>query len=234
MENITPSSCSNDGKDDPLRLLFPIHLKDNAAPYYIANILREAIYRGILAEGEALYQSQLAERLSVSPIPLREALRLLETEGLVDFRGRRGAIVRGLSTENVREIYEMLLSLETSVLRIAFPFITAETVSTAGRLLDEMEIQPDRTTWRGQNVLFHHLLCGPAERPLTLDRIAMLRRQVDRYIRVHLDSMRESSQEQHRRVLEAIHAKDMTAAVTALAFHLRSASEDLQHHMKKS
>ena len=88
-----------------LEQLIPIHLKDNAAPYYIANILREAIYRGILTEGEALHQSQLAERLKVSPIPLREALRLLEMEGLVDFRGRRGAIVTGLTFEEAfREV----------------------------------------------------------------------------------------------------------------------------------
>ena len=63
---------------ESLERLIPVHLKDNPAPYYIANILREAIYRGTLPEGESLHQSQLAERLKVSPIPLREALRLLE------------------------------------------------------------------------------------------------------------------------------------------------------------
>ena len=63
---------------------------------------------GLLADGEPLHQSLLAERLKVSPIPLREALRLLETEGLVDFRGRRGAVVTGLSAGETREIYEML------------------------------------------------------------------------------------------------------------------------------
>ena len=104
-----------------LERLIPIHLKDNPAPYYIANILREAIYRGLLADGEPLHQSLLAERLKVSPIPLREALRLLETEGLVDFRGRRGAVVTGLSAGETREIYEMIAALETTVLRVAFP-----------------------------------------------------------------------------------------------------------------
>jgi DNA-binding GntR family transcriptional regulator len=233
VENIGPCSYSDNCEEDPLKLLSPVHLKDSAAPYYIANILREAIYRGILAEGSALYQSQLAERLSVSPIPLREALRLLEMEGLVDFNGRRGAVVRGLCWEDVREIYEMLTSLETCVLRTAFPFITPDIAEAAGRLLDEMDVQPDCAVWRIQNTAFHNLLCGPAARPLTLDNIARLRRQVDRYVRLHLDSMRSDSQEQHRRILEAVLAGDPAAAVKALAFHLESASRDLQSYMRR-
>ena len=233
MENVGPSNCSGSREEDPLKLLIPVHLKDNAAPYYIANILREAIYRGILSEGEALYQSQLAERLSVSPIPLREALRLLEMEGLVDFRGRRGAVVTGLQMEDVQEIYELLTSLETGLLRIAFPLITPDTVEAAGRLLEEMEAQPDRTVWRAQNITFHNLLCGPAERTRTLNWIVRLRRQVDRYIRIYLDFMRENSQRQHRSILEAVRAKDLTAAVEAQTLHLASASKELQSHMKK-
>jgi DNA-binding GntR family transcriptional regulator len=234
MENISADDFRNeyDFKNDPLRLLIPVHLKDNAAPYYIAGILREAIYRGILPEGEALYQSQLAERLSVSPIPLREALRLLEMEGLVDFQERRGAIVTGLSVENVREIYEMLVFLEVGTLRVAFSSIPSEVLDAADRLLGEMEAQSDCMGWRGQNILFHNALYESADRPITLDMMARLRRQVDRYIRPHLNAMREESQKQHRRILAAIRAKDLPAAEAALAFHLENASEELQSHMK--
>lgn len=215
-----------------LEQLIPIHLKENAAPYYIANILREAIYRGILTEGEALHQSQLAERLKVSPIPLREALRLLEMEGLVDFRGRRGAIVTGLTLEEAREIYEMLSALEVNVLRIAFPSITESVVAEAERVLDEMKRQGDCIVWREQNILFHTLLYESADRPLTFDSIARLRQQVDRYIRLHLESMREESQEQHRQILEAVKKKDLGAATAALADHLENTSKDLQSYMR--
>ena len=215
-----------------LEQLIPIHLKDNAAPYYIANILREAIYRGILTEGEALHQSQLAERLKVSPIPLREALRLLEMEGLVDFRGRRGAIVTGLTFEEAREIYEMLSALEVNVLRIAFPTISDSIIAEAERVLDEMKCQSDCIVWREQNILFHTLLYESADRPLTFDSIARLRQQVDRYIRLHLESMREESQEQHRQILEAVKKKDLGAATAALANHLENTSKDLQSYMR--
>jgi len=214
-----------------LERLIPIHLKDNPAPYYIANILREAIYRGLLADGEPLHQSLLAEQLRVSPIPLREALRLLEMEGLVDFRGRRGAMVTGLSTGETREIYEMLAALETNVLRIAFPSITEETMAAAEKLLDKMEAEPDCIVWREQNILFHTLLYESADRPMTLDHIARLRQQVDRYIRLHLASMREESETQHRAILEAVRARDRGAALEALSRHLEKTSLELQNYM---
>ena len=214
-----------------LERLIPIHLKDNPAPYYIANILREAIYRGLLADGEPLHQSLLAERLRVSPIPLREALRLLETEGLVDFRGRRGAVVTGLSAGETREIYEMLAALETNVLRIAFPSITEGTMVAAEKLLDKMEAEPDCIVWREQNILFHTLLYESADRPMTLDHIARLRQQVDRYIRLHLASMREESETQHRAILEAVRARDRDAALEALSRHLEKTSLELQNYM---
>jgi DNA-binding GntR family transcriptional regulator len=227
----TPNGPTRQLEQDPLWELIPNHFQNNTAPYYIANVLREAIYRGVLQEGEALYQSQLAERLHVSPIPLREALRLLEMEGLVDFHGRKGATVTGLTQEETREIYEMLTSLEVGVLRVAMPSISDETVASASALLDKMEKEPDCIIWREQNIEFHNSLYDSADRPLTLDMIARLRRQVDRYIRLHLQSMREESQRQHSKILNAVRARDTEAATAALRFHLESTSKDLQTHM---
>jgi DNA-binding GntR family transcriptional regulator len=228
-----PNEQPRSPERDPLLELIPNHFQHNAAPYYIVNVLREAIYRGILQEGEALHQIQLAERLHVSPIPLREALRLLEMEGLVDFHGRRGATVTGLTLEETREIYEMLTSLEVGVLRVALPLISDKTVASASALLDKMEKEPDCIVWREQNVEFHNSLYDSADRPLTLDMIARLRRQVDRYIRLHLQSMREESQRQHSKILDAVRTRDIEAATAALRFHLESTSEDLQSHMSK-
>ena len=157
---------------------------DSSAPYYIAGVLREAIYRGILPEGKSLHQAQLALRLGVSPIPLREALRLLETEGLVAFQGYRGAVVTALSVEEARELYEMVSALETSLLRIAFPKITRRILQEAASTLDEMEKTEDCIRWRDLNQMFHNLFYEPADRPLTLDNLARLRQKTDRMIRI--------------------------------------------------
>ncbi|MDD4365512.1 MAG: GntR family transcriptional regulator [Synergistales bacterium] len=205
---------------------------DSTAPYFIAAVLREAIYRGILPEGRSLPQAQLALRLGVSPIPLREALRLLETEGLVAFQGYRGAMVTALSVEEARELYEMVAALETNLLRIAFPRITRRIVEDAARALDQMEREPDCIRWRDLNQVFHNLFYEPADRPLTLDMLARLRQKTDRNIRTHLASMREESQRQHRQILAAVEARELPAALEALAGHLAYTSNDLQSCMR--
>ncbi len=205
---------------------------DSSAPHHIANILREAIYRGIFTEGSPLHQAQIALKLGVSPIPLREALRLLETEGLVEFQGYRGAFVTELSLEEARELYEMISALETNLMRIAFPGITRRIVEEAGNVLDMMENETDCIRWRDLNFLFHALLYEPADRPLTVDMIARLRQKTDRNIRAHLDSMRKESEKQHREILDAVSAGDLEASVAALKRHLEYTSRDLQSWMR--
>ena len=215
-----------------LEELMPRISGDKAASYYIANVLREAIYRGILQDNEQLLQNQLAARMGVSPIPLREALKQLETEGLVEFRGRRGAIVSGLTLEDAREIYDMLTWLECGSMKVSFDLISNALIQEEEKLLDKMESEEDPVKWRDMNVLFHSSLYEPADRPLTLDTMAKLRRQVDRYIRNHLDSMRKESEEQHREILEGVQAHDLPRTIKALENHLINTSKDLQAYMR--
>lgn len=215
-----------------LEELMPRISGDKAASYYIANVLREAIYRGILQDNEQLLQNQLAARMGVSPIPLREALKQLETEGLVEFRGRRGAIVSGLTLEDAREIYDMLTWLECGSMKVSFDLISNALIQEEEKLLDKMESEEDPVKWRDMNVLFHSSLYEPADRPLTLDTMAKLRRQVDRYIRNHLDSMRKESEEQHREILEGVKAHDLPRTIKALENHLINTSKDLQAYMR--
>jgi DNA-binding GntR family transcriptional regulator len=215
-----------------LEELMPRISGDKAASYYIANVLREAIYRGILQDNEQLLQNQLAARMGVSPIPLREALKQLETEGLVEFRGRRGAIVSGLTLEDAREIYDMLTWLECGSMKVAFDLISNALIQEEEKLLDKMEKEDDPVKWRDMNVLFHSSLYEPADRPLTLDTMAKLRRQVDRYIRNHLDSMRKESEEQHREILEGVKVHDLPRTLKALENHLTNTSKDLQAYMR--
>lgn len=217
-----------------LEELIPVHFKDNPAPYYIAGILREAIARGILPEGEQLHQSQLAERLKVSPIPLREALRLLERDGLVDFQGRRGAIVTRLDTPDICEIFEMITALELLLMRRALPLISDATLDAASAVLDKMEAEDDRAKWREYNAEFHRMIYEAANRRIITERICRMRHQVDRYIREYLHLMRETSEQQHREMLNALRMRDEAAAVALLTAHMDSASGMLAEYMEKN
>jgi len=220
------------GTTEDLKVLARKMSGDSSAPHHIANILREAIYRGIFTEGSPLHQGQISQKLGVSPIPLREALRLLETEGLVEFRGYRGAFVTELSLEEARELYEMISALETNLMRIAFDKITRHTIEEAEAVLDAMERETDCIRWRDLNFLFHALFYEPADRPLTVDTISRLRQKTDRTIRDHLDSMRKESERQHREILSAVAAGDLEGSVAALKKHLEYTSNDLQSWMR--
>jgi len=206
---------------------------DLAAPYVIASVLREAIYRGILQEGQPLRQAQIALRLGVSPIPLREALRILESEGLVAFSGYRGAFVTSLSLEEVREYYEIICRLEVHLLELAFPRITGSVVGEARSVLELMEAEPDPIRWRELNERFHSLLYEPAGRPITMSVASRFRQNVDRYIRIHLPYMREESQRQHRQLLSLVEAGDLKGSLALLERHLLYTSDDLQNCMRK-
>ncbi|MDR7541769.1 MAG: GntR family transcriptional regulator, partial [Armatimonadota bacterium] len=92
----------------------------------VADVLREAILRGILLAGQQLRQDEIARELGVSHIPVREALRQLEAEGLVRLRPYRGFEVSELSPEEVEELYEIRIPLECQALRLAFPHLTDE------------------------------------------------------------------------------------------------------------
>src|SRR5215211_5143679 len=101
--------------------------------------LRERILRGVYPEGEPLRQDALADELGVSRIPVREALRQLEAEGLVTFSPHRGAVVSTLSLSEVEELFELRADIECDLLCRAIPRMTVEQLDRANDVLDEFE-----------------------------------------------------------------------------------------------
>src|SRR5262245_28054724 len=101
--------------------------------------LRERILRGDYPEGEPLRQDAIADELGVSRIPVREALRQLEAEGLVTFSPHRGAVVSSLSLEEIDELFELRADIECDLLRRAIPRMTEEQLERATDVLDEFQ-----------------------------------------------------------------------------------------------
>src|SRR3954468_13173259 len=93
--------------------------------------LRERILRGDYPEGLPLRQDAIANELGVSRIPVREALRQLEAEGLVTFSPHRGAIVSTMSLKEIRELFELRAEIESGLLRRAIPEMSAEDFARA-------------------------------------------------------------------------------------------------------
>jgi len=206
-----------------------------SAPDLVASVLREAILKGLLKGGQQLKQDNIAAWFGVSRIPVREALRELEAEGLITLFPNRGAQVAELSAEEAREIYEIRILLETAALEWAVPQLEREDIDHAQKILDALDNEKSPGIWSRLNWEFHASLYRPAKRPRLLTIIGNLHVHVSRYLVVYLSAMNyhEQSQEEHKRLLAACREKDVAQAVKCLAEHLTNASTLLSLHLPK-
>lgn len=109
---------------------------------HVVEVLREAILSGQLSAGEKLLQDKLAERFSISSTPIREALRQLAAEGVVDQIPRRGVRVAEIDLSNLRDTQEIFLirgSLESLATRLAVPYLNNTHIGRLRMLLNQME-----------------------------------------------------------------------------------------------
>lgn len=212
-------------KTDLQQVAAEISSSQQGTPEIVATILREAILRGILQGGQPLRQEEIAAHLGVSRLPVREALRQLEQEGLVIYRLNRGAHVSALSASEVQEIYEIRSELESLALRLAIPQMTAETFQQASALLEQTDRETNVSHWGELNRAFHLTLYTPAQRPRLLSLITALHRNVDRYLRMEMVVLqyKERSQQEHRRILEACQQRNQSAAIELLTRHIEDA-----------
>jgi len=151
--------------------------------------LRERILRGDYPEGEPLRQDAIADELGVSRIPVREALRQLEAEGLVTFSPHRGAVVSSLSLEEIDELFELRADIECDLLRRAIPKMTQEQLERATEVLDEFQDAlgaGEATRWGPLNWHFHAALYAPANRNFTMGVLQKLHQHSDRYFRMQV------------------------------------------------
>ncbi len=191
---------------------------------YVASKLREAILKGYLKPGEKLDQNEIAELLGVSRSPVRDALRKLAAEGLVQIHPYRGAIVAELSPEELEEIYLLRRVLEGLAARLAVPQIDEERLAALEEILRAMDETEDADTWIDLNYRFHHMIYEAAKRPRLLALIDNLRNIVAPYIRQYISTpeYRQSAQASHRQILEACRRRDPVAAQRETEEHLQA------------
>jgi DNA-binding GntR family transcriptional regulator len=203
------------------------HTRRQATHELVASVLREAITTGQLKGNQPLPQDEIAAQLRVSHIPVREALRQLESEGLVTYQPNRGATVTDLSLGEIREIYDIRAILETAAVREAAPRLSREELAQADGLLDRAESTSDGAAWGSMDVDFHELVYHLQARPRLKEIITGLLRRVDRYWLSHglMLKYRERFDREHRALLAALEARDAEAAGWVLEAHLRGACD---------
>lgn len=199
--------------------------------------LRERILDGSYPEGEQLRQDVLAADLGVSRIPVREALRQLEAEGLVTFNPHRGAVVSSLSIAEIEELFALRSRLESELLRRAVPLLTEADLERAEEILDEFEAafrNRDVSAWGDLNWQFHSTLYFAANRPVTLGVVERLHLHANRYARMQLALTHGESRarQEHRAILAAARKRTAGRACSLLAAHILGAGRSLVRFLR--
>jgi DNA-binding GntR family transcriptional regulator len=190
----------------------------------IANALRTAIVDGTLAPGTPLRQDPIARHFSVSAIPVREALRQLESEGWAKVEMNKGATVAPLSADEAREIYEIRAALESLAIGLAIPAHTPASLRHAEALCKAASAETDPSLYVSRNEAFHLSLYEPAARPQLVEMIAMLHGRGERYLRLKfgLPSYKAESDREHAALLDSVRRGDVAQAQSLVTKHLIS------------
>ncbi len=188
----------------------------------LADRLRDAINNGRWQPGDVLRQEDLAQAFGVSRIPIREALAMLQTEGLVSIEHYRGARVAGLAPAQVDEIFDLRMQLEGDLLARAAPLHDSQSVRALRRIQSRLDPEDEPLAWMAADRAFHTALYAPAQRPRTQDLVNQLRAPVERFSMERLSPgvRREAWSDEHNALIAAVEAGDAGTAVAVLMKHL--------------
>jgi DNA-binding GntR family transcriptional regulator len=204
------------------------------ATEYVESTLKEAILSGALPGGAPLRQEDLAATFGLSRMPIREALRQLEAQALIDFFPHRGAVVTAISPGEAADHYAIRAALEPAALRLSTPNLDQADLARAAELVAEMDAEADQSRLGELNRRFHMTLYARAERPRLLALVDQHLAAADRYLRFHLAVLGRShlSQDEHRGLIAACAAHDIERACAILSGHIQAADRNLQEFLK--
>ncbi|MES0882680.1 GntR family transcriptional regulator [Roseibium sp. SCP14] len=197
-------------------------MKDDTVAGRISEALAGRIISGALEPGAKLRQDHIAEEFGASHVPVREAFRRLEAQGLAVSEPRRGVRVAGFSVEEVREVAEMRAALEVLALRNAAPNLTkaildqAEVASRAGDHAGDVQ------TWENANRAFHRTILAPCRMPRLLKSIDDLHAASARFLFSGWRAEWEApSDRDHQAILVALRKGDVDGAAILLGRHVK-------------
>jgi DNA-binding GntR family transcriptional regulator len=208
-----------------------IHIE--ALPQEVAKRIREMIRKGVLKKGDRIVEKPLCEAMGVSRTPLREALRLLSSEGLVELIPNKGARVAEPSMRDVSEMFWVMSILEGTCARRCAERITEDGVKKLDNLhrkLEKYYLEKNHEKYMAVNHSYHSLVQGLAGSKVLSEVINGLRQKIllYRYRQIYQPNRLEQSMQEHRDLQEAFRRKDAEAAEGLMKQHLMRQCEALE------
>lgn len=188
----------------------------------ISRTLAERIIAGAIEAGAKLRQDHIAEEFGASHVPVREAFRRLEAQGLVVSEPRRGVRVAGFSVEEIREVAEMRAALEVLALRNAAPHLTTAILDRAETAIRAGDKAGDVQAWEEANRAFHRLILTPCGMPRLLKAIDDLHTASARFLFSGWRAEWEAPTDRdHHAILAALRTRQIETAAAILARHVQ-------------
>ena len=191
---------------------------------------------GLLSPGERLMQDHIAEEFQASHVPVREAFRKLEAQGLVVSKPRCGVRVSDLDPAMVGEVTEMRAAMEGLALSHALPRLREADLDAARQALIEGEASDEIAVWEAANRRFHFSITAPCAMPRVMALIRDLHHSDARFLFAtwkHLAWQPRSATE-HRAILDAITRRDGDRARALLEAHVREAGRALVERLRST
>lgn len=202
----------------------------------IARALADRIMKGQLAPGSRLMQDHLANEFGSSHVPVREAFRKLEAQGLVVSKPRCGVRVSLLDPGVVLEVTEMRAALEGLALHHALSHVSSGDLDAAENALIAGEASDQIVDWEAANRRFHLAITVPCGMPRLIASISDLHRSDARFLFATWQQLewQPRSDIEHRAILDAVKRRDGAYARELLEAHIREAGKALVHRLRDS
>ena len=205
-----------------------------AASQRIATHLRDAILSGKIGPGERIRQEEVAERLGTSRLPVREALRMLEAEGLTEHTANKGARVPALDRHELDVLYQMRERLEPLALTESLPHLTGSQIRELEDLADRIAADTDLSEFLVLDRAFHlgsYAGCGTEHLLATVTRMWNSTQPYRRmFMTLGGPDRRWIVDHEHRLILDAIKRQDSVDAERFLSGHIRRTRIELDQH----
>ena len=200
----------------------------------LAVALRAEIADGRLAPGAALRQDELAGRFGTSRIPVREALRTLQAEGLVTYSPNCGAVVAVVSAKEIQEMLEVRIALECHAIGMAVPLTAGSDIERMRRILQAYDVAPNPGEWSAMNWRFHWALYAPSDCQRLLAAIEQNWNRFSSAARVQISTLagRERPQREHHQLLALVEDGKTLLAAALLADHIRDTQRSIRAGMR--
>jgi DNA-binding GntR family transcriptional regulator len=202
----------------------------------IVDLLRDEIIQGAFEPGERLRLEDIASRFDVSTMPVREALRDLESEGLATIYPHRGAVVTELTVDDLQDIYDIRASLEAMATRLAVPRMTESSLDQLTHIVDQMDLQLGHVaTLVKLNHQFHTTISSQSGRRHLCELNQALRYRTQHYLHAYMDDQGSMAlaQEEHRAVLDACRRRDAEEAASLVEKHVTEVGRALVEFVRR-